>query len=122
MEENKKKKIEEEEIKLVDEQDLLQYFLGDHTSKKNVQRKNEQETFSLITFLENDGKRLDRLIHLFARKLSNHEKYNQTGQLLENQNDINENLKEQIISYSVPIFSPINKSLSEMFDNQFKKH
>lgn len=112
---------DDEEIRLIDEDDLLQYFLGDPNKKKQP-RKNDLDTFSLITFLENDGKRLDKLIHLFANKLDNHQKYNQAGQLLENQNDINENLKAQIIAYSRPLFSPVNKALAQMFDSQFKKN
>lgn len=112
----------EEEVRLVDADDLIQYFLGDPQAKKHPNRKNDTESFSLITFLENDGKRLDKLIDLFSSKLGNHQKYNQSGQLLENQNDLNENLKEQIIDYSRPLFSPFNKSMSGMFDKQFKKH
>lgn len=113
---------DEEDVKLLDSEDLLQYFLGEPQNKKNAQRYNDSDTFSLLTFLENDGKRLDKLIHLFAMKLGNHQKYNQTGQLLENQNDTNENLKGQIVDYSLPLFSPVNKSLAQIFDILFKKH
>lgn len=126
MDENNKKKnpllpADDEEVRLIDEDDLLQYFLGDPNKKKQP-RKSDVETFSLLTFLENDGKRLDKLIHLFANKLDNHQKYNQSGQLLENQNDINDNLKSQIIEYSRPLFSPVNKALAHIFDMQFKKN
>lgn len=79
---------------------LLKILSGEEEPKKRIKStKQESESHAYVTFLENDGKRLEKLADLFDHKLSNNYEFNQSEKLLENQLEVNTSLKESIIDY-----------------------
>ena len=115
------KKNEEDDVQLENMDELLSYFNENENKPKKDLKRHDQDTFSLITFLENDGHRLDRLISVFKDKLNHHHQYNQSKILLEAQAEKNLKLETNIITTLRKPDSSLNKSLARLFNAQMIK-
>ncbi|MFZ4713489.1 MAG: hypothetical protein ACOYL6_07255 [Bacteriovoracaceae bacterium] len=113
-----KKSEEEENVQLENMQELITYFDGDPRPKKD--RRPDLDSFSLITFLEDDGKRLDKLTQLFGDKLNGHKAFNQTQQLLEAQEKHNLILENELVQFLINKDSNLNIELGKLWNQSPK--
>lgn len=110
-------------IESTDEVDtLIKVLSGEEKPKKQIKsQKQETENNNLITYLENDGKRLEKLADLFDHKLTNNYDFNQSDKLLQNQLEANQNLKENICELLLLEDNPILPNFFKILDRQFQK-
>ncbi len=118
---SRKKSDDEENVQLENVDELLSYFNESEGKNKRDVKRHDLDTFSLITFLENDGQRLDRLISVFRDKLNNHQQYNQVKILLEGEAEKNLKLEAHIVNSLKKPDSSLNKSLARLFNAQMIK-
>jgi hypothetical protein len=101
---------------------LIKILAGEEKPKKQIKsQKQETENNNLITYLENDGKRLEKLADLFDHKLTNNYDFNQSDKLLQNQLEANQNLKENICELLLLEDNPILPNFFKILDRQFQK-
>lgn len=86
--------------------------------QKNKKQKEAESGLELITFLEEESIRLDKLVDFFDHKID--KSFAQTQQLVENQKAQNAKIRESILEILSQNQSPLLKSLGEIFDHHFK--
>ena len=108
-----KKNKDEDFVELNNSDEIASYFDKDPRIKK--EKKNENETFSLETFLEIDGNRLEKANLLFSDKLNGFQNFNQSQALLVSQENRNEILENELVQRLVPKTSILNIELSKIW-------
>jgi hypothetical protein len=108
-----KKKKDEDFVELNNTDEIASYFDKDPRQKK--EKRSEDDTFSLETFLELDGNRLDKANLLFSDKLNGFQNFNQTQALLVSQENRNEILENELVQRLMPKTSILNIELAKIW-------
>jgi hypothetical protein len=108
-----KKNQDDDFVELDNSDEIASYFDKDPRVKK--EKKVENDSFSLETFLELDGERLERANRLFSDKLNGLKNFNQTEALLISQENRNEILESQLIQRLTPKSSVLYKELAKIW-------
>lgn len=109
-----------------DEDDLIGFrdFLeGEQTeSKKKSNTIRKKNDFELVTFLEQDSKRISNLIETFEEKVYVMKNYSQDPALnIESEHELIQS-KAAALSLNLRSDAPIYKNLAEVFHNFFKSN
>ncbi|MBL7666154.1 MAG: hypothetical protein JNM93_13545 [Bacteriovoracaceae bacterium] len=83
--------------------------------------RNESSGLELLTFIEDEFRRLSKLCDFFDNKLRNSNMYSQTATLIAKQKDQNERTINSIVSEVNSPDSDLQKNIARMFDNHFKQ-
>lgn len=106
-------------IELEGSHELAQYFLGPNYSKKAGQHSKKDDSFSLLTFFENDQLKLNKLTNLFSHKIENAHRYKQLNSLIINQEELLKNNMEEFNQKNIRKDSILHQNLAEIFNKNF---
>jgi hypothetical protein len=108
-----KKNKDEDFVELNNSDEIASYFDKDPRTKK--EKRNDNDEFSLETFLEIDGSRLEKSNLLFSDKLNGYQNFNQTQALLVSQENRNEILENELVQRLVSKTSILNIELAKIW-------